>query len=83
VYLADRPGLRSWYTNLIANPEFTFHLKRSHLADLPASATPIADEPRRRELFTGFHQAWGNPSGVEGAVKDSRLKEIELRYPEA
>ena len=83
VYLAGRPGSRSWYANLVANPEFTFHVKQSHQADLPARAAPILDEARRRELFTGFHQAWGNPPDVEEAVRGSRLMEVEFRYPEA
>ncbi|SVB38141.1 uncharacterized protein METZ01_LOCUS190995, partial [marine metagenome] len=26
ILLASRPGHRSWYANLIDNPEFTFHI---------------------------------------------------------
>src|SRR5439155_17017385 len=43
VYITGTPGRRSWYANLLANPAFTFHLKESVIADLPAHATPITD----------------------------------------
>ena len=36
IYLTGSPGRRDWYANLLANPEFTFHLKQSVGADLPA-----------------------------------------------
>jgi len=39
IYLTGSPGRRDWYANLLANPEFTFHLKQSVAADLPARAT--------------------------------------------
>jgi deazaflavin-dependent oxidoreductase (nitroreductase family) len=44
LYITGSPGKRSWYANLLANPEFTFHLKGSIQADLPARARPILDE---------------------------------------
>ena len=40
-FLSGSPGTRDWYANLLANPEFTFHLKRSAQADLPA---PVGEE---------------------------------------
>src|SRR6476619_4847515 len=43
IYITGTPGKRDWYANLVANPDFTFHLKRSATADLPAHATPITD----------------------------------------
>ena len=36
LFIAGTPGKRGWYANLVANPEFTFHLKRSVQADLQA-----------------------------------------------
>ena len=41
LYLTGTPGRRDWYANLLAHPEFTFHLKRSVRADLPAKAPDI------------------------------------------
>jgi deazaflavin-dependent oxidoreductase (nitroreductase family) len=51
LYITGSPGRRDWYANLLARPEFTFHLKRRVRADLPAGATPIRDKVRRREIF--------------------------------
>src|SRR4051812_27381293 len=36
-YITGTPGRpRDWYANLVAQPGFTFHLKESATADLPA-----------------------------------------------
>jgi len=51
IYLTGSPGRRDWYANLLANPGFTFHLKQSVAADLPARAAPIADLEQRRAIF--------------------------------
>jgi deazaflavin-dependent oxidoreductase (nitroreductase family) len=51
IYLTGTPGKRDWYANLVANPDFTFHLKRSVTADLPARATPITDPATRRAVL--------------------------------
>jgi hypothetical protein len=51
VYLTGTPGRRDWYANLVAHPDFTFHLKRSVAADLPARATPITDPAARRGIL--------------------------------
>ena len=48
IYITGRPGKRSWYANLIANPEMTFHLKEGVQVDLAARATAIRDEGERR-----------------------------------
>ncbi len=47
IYLTGSPGRRDWYANLLHNPEFTFHLKQSVVADLPAKAAPITDPDER------------------------------------
>jgi len=51
VYLTGLPGPRAWYANLLAHPEFTFHLKHGVHADLPATATPVTDPDERARLF--------------------------------
>src|SRR6202161_371549 len=52
-YITGTPGRpRSWYANLVAHPAFTFHLKESATADLPATARPITD-PAEREKILG------------------------------
>ncbi|AEV85977.1 hypothetical protein ACWT_4960 [Actinoplanes sp. SE50] len=45
---------RDWYANLVANPAFTFHLKETATADLPAVARPITDPAEREKVFTGL-----------------------------
>lgn len=52
IYITGTPGKRGWYANLVAHPEFTFHLKKSAAADLPARAAPITDPEERRAIFT-------------------------------
>ncbi len=51
IYLTGSPGARDWYANLVAHPDFTFHLKDSVVADLPARARPITDEAEKREVL--------------------------------
>jgi deazaflavin-dependent oxidoreductase (nitroreductase family) len=52
IYITGTPGTRDWYANLVANPAFTFHLKGSATADLPAHATPITDAAERRGILS-------------------------------
>jgi deazaflavin-dependent oxidoreductase (nitroreductase family) len=47
-YIMGTPGRHDWFANLLANPEFRFHVKQTVTADLPARATPILDTSRRR-----------------------------------
>lgn len=54
-YITGTPGRpRSWYANLLAHPSFTFHLKESATADLPATARPITDTAEREKVLTGI-----------------------------
>ena len=50
-YITGRPGPRSWYANLLAEPKLTFHLKESTQADLPATARPVTDLEEKRRVF--------------------------------
>ena len=50
-YITGRPGPRSWYANLLAEPKLTFHLKESAQADLPATARPVTDPEEKRRVF--------------------------------
>ncbi|MFD6276475.1 hypothetical protein ACFWFI_13015 [Streptomyces sp. NPDC060209] len=42
----------SWYANLLAHPDFTFHLKHGIRADLAARATPVTGQEERRRILT-------------------------------
>ena len=79
LYLTGSPGKkRDWLANLIATPEFTFHLKRSMRADIPAIATPIFDESSRREIIARLHEKMAGERDLEEWVKGSPLVKFEL-----
>jgi deazaflavin-dependent oxidoreductase (nitroreductase family) len=79
VFLSGSPGRRGWYANLVANPQFTFHLKGSVQADLPARARPITDEAERREVVAGILDELGRGSGnADQWVARSPLAEVEF-----
>ena len=79
VYITGRPPRqRDWYANLLAHPEFTFHLKQSVRVDLPARATPILDQARRRTILTAIHQKLGRYQDIEAWVESSPLVAVEL-----
>ena len=79
-FLSGSPGTRDWYANLLADPEFTFHLKGSAQADLPAVARPITDEAERREVVAGILDDLGRGSGnLEEWVASSPLAEVSFR----
>ncbi|MFC9083819.1 nitroreductase/quinone reductase family protein [Streptomyces sp. NPDC057062] len=46
------PPPSNWYVNLVANPEFTFHLKHGVRADLQATARPVTDPSERLAVLT-------------------------------
>ena len=79
-FLSGSPGTRDWYANLLVNPEFTFHLKGSAQADLPAVARPITDEAERREVIAGILEDLGRGYGdLEEWVARSPLAEVDFR----
>ena len=78
VYITGTPGRRDWYANMLAHPEFTFHLKQSVKADLPARATPILDTARRRAIIASIHQKLGGSRDLEAWVESSPLVAVEL-----
>src|SRR5262245_179335 len=78
LYITGTPGRRGWYANLLAHPEFTFHLKQSVRADLPARATPILDQSRRRTIIAAIHQKLGGQRDLEAWVEGSPLVAVNL-----
>jgi hypothetical protein len=79
-FLSGSPGTRDWYANLVAHPEFTYHLKGTAQADLPAVARPITDEAERREVIEGILDDLGRGSAkLEDWVASSPLAEVEFR----
>lgn len=50
VYITGRPGRRDWYANLLAHPDFMFHLKESVKADIPARAARFSFRSRASSI---------------------------------
>jgi deazaflavin-dependent oxidoreductase (nitroreductase family) len=78
LYISGMPGKRDWYANLVANPHFTFHLKQSTQASLPAKAIPITDETERRRVLAKVVQKWNRQYQLETFVQSSPL--VEVRF---
>jgi len=78
LYITGTPGRRDWYANLLANPEFTFHLKHSARADLPARATPIVDRDARRDIIARIHRKLGGNRDLDTWVDGSPLVRVEF-----
>lgn len=55
-FITGTPGSRNWYSNLLADDRFIFHLKESTVADLEARAVPILDGETRRWVFSQPHR---------------------------
>ena len=75
IYLSSMPAKRGWYANLKANPDFTFHLKNSVAADLPATARPVTDEAERRRIFTQFVEDLNQPSNPGRIAQPTRVED--------
>jgi deazaflavin-dependent oxidoreductase (nitroreductase family) len=80
VYLSGLPGRRSWYANLVANPRFTFHLKRVIQADLGATARPITEPTERREIMRQVARNWDR-NDLEVMMARSPLVEVVFGEP--
>lgn len=79
LYMTGTPGKRDWYANLVDNPDFTFHLKVSAEADLPARATPITEAAQRRAILGRILANINRPpEELDRWVADSPLVYVEL-----
>jgi deazaflavin-dependent oxidoreductase (nitroreductase family) len=81
IYLTGSPGRRDWYANLLVNPDFTFHLKKSVAADLPARAAPITDSEERRAIFARILSDLGGSQDLEAWLARSPLMAVSLNDP--
>jgi deazaflavin-dependent oxidoreductase (nitroreductase family) len=78
LYITGTPGRRDWYANLLANPQFMFHLKQSTQADIPARATPITDEATRRRVLSQVVAKWNKQNELDAFLQSSPLVEVQL-----
>lgn len=84
-YITGTPGRpRDWYANLAAHPAFTFHLKESTTADLPATARPVTDPAEREKVFAGLLAPlsdFTSKPGQEPAVWVASSPLVEVTFP--
>ncbi|MFW6773728.1 nitroreductase/quinone reductase family protein [Nocardioides sp. CPCC 205120] len=75
-YLCSGAGgaATDWHANLLANPDFTFHLKNGIRADLPARATPVTDPAERRTVLAEIVADLNQPHDP-GAIRPTRLED--------
>jgi deazaflavin-dependent oxidoreductase (nitroreductase family) len=78
LFITGLPGRRDWYANMVATPAFTFHLKESLQADLPATARAITEEAERSEVLAKLLQKLEGDRDLEAWVKNSPLVEVTL-----
>jgi deazaflavin-dependent oxidoreductase (nitroreductase family) len=79
LFITGTPGRRDWYANMLANPDFTFHLKQSVQADLPARARPVLDQANRRDIIARINQRLGRSRDLDAWAAGSPLVEVELQ----
>ncbi len=77
-YVTGRPGPRSWYANVVANPAITFHFKETTEADLEGTARAITDPVEKREVFLSAKKLseFINEDNVQEWVDGSPLIEV-------
>ena len=71
-YLTGRPGFkRDWVANIVANPEFTLHLRHGVTADIPVRGEPEPNpEERSRILYRALTESWGSDPEQSRAALD-------------
>ncbi len=78
IYITGRPGPRSWYANLLAEPDFTLHVKESATADLAASATAVTDKAKRGAVLTQVLAKLEGDQNIEEWMSGAPLVKVEL-----
>ena len=77
-YITGRPGPRSWYANVLANPTVTFHFKQTTEADLDGAARAVTDAEEKRTFFLSARKLkeYINEDNVQDWVDGSPLIEV-------
>lgn len=85
IYLSGSPGKRDWYANIVANPQFIYHLKRSMQADIPATGTPVTDPAARRQIMQQIIDEFDyhNRGRIDEWVAEAPLVKLDLHFDEA
>lgn len=76
-FITGTPGRRDWLANLAANPELVVHLKLHANADLPATASVVADEPTRRMVLEHRSAHWyRGQTPIADLIADAPMVEV-------
>lgn len=67
-------GATGWHANLLAHPDFTFHLKHGVRVDLPARATSVTDPNERRAVLAAIVADLNQPHDP-GTIRPTRLED--------
>ncbi len=83
IYITGMPTetKRAWLANLEENPAFTFHFKGNvgtPVADLPAVARVITDEPERRAVLARVIDTAWHQQDLDTMVRLSPLIEVTV-----
>lgn len=75
-YLCSGAGgaATDWHANLLAHPDFTFHLKNGIRADLPARARPVTDPVERQAVLASIVADLNQPHDP-GTIRPTRLED--------
>jgi hypothetical protein len=79
IFITGMPGRRDWYANLLANPDFTFHLKESLQADLPAQARALTGAAEKQAVFEVLLDRLGYADRIDTWIAASPL--VEVTFP--
>jgi deazaflavin-dependent oxidoreductase (nitroreductase family) len=72
IFISGRPGKRSWYANILANPDVTIHVKRGATADVLVHGRAITDPAEKRVVLALFT----SPDALDAWVEGSPLVEL-------
>ena len=78
IYLSNSPGTRDWAANLLAKPEFIYHLKQSTQIDLAVRATSVTEVNEKRALLTRILAKEDHLDQVEARVNGSHLFRVDV-----
>ncbi|MGO9792351.1 MAG: nitroreductase/quinone reductase family protein [Solirubrobacteraceae bacterium] len=78
IYISGLPGRRDWYANLVADPEFVFHLKETTHVDLPARTRPITDPAERLHVLHALLAGIAREDDIETWLAASPIVEAQL-----
>ncbi len=79
IFISGLPSRRkrAWLANLETDPHFSFHLKGSRAADLPATARVISDPAERAVIMPRIAAVWRRQD-VDTMIAYSPLIEVTI-----